>query len=48
MSTAGGMGPVQNRLVCGDRAAMVARVRRISMTALPIFKPSRPGSIYVR
>ena len=25
-----------NRLVCGDRAAMVAAVRRFQMTALPL------------
>jgi hypothetical protein len=39
-----GMGAAQNRLVCGNRAAMVAPVRRIPMTALPALKPPPPGA----
>jgi hypothetical protein len=39
-----GMDPVGNRLVCGERAAMVSAVRRIPMAALPALEPTPPGA----
>jgi hypothetical protein len=38
----------QNRLVCGNRAVMVAPVRQFPMTALPALKSTPPRSIHAR
>jgi hypothetical protein len=38
----------QNRLVTGDRAAMVATLSHPPMTALPALRPTPPRSIHAR